>query len=49
MKDLELEKITDPSKIPQVIHGTYLNHWENISKYYFLKFWSVNDKKELYI
>ena len=37
MKDLELEQITDPSKIPQVIHGTYSNKWGSISKLLFLK------------
>ncbi|CAG8711975.1 14186_t:CDS:2, partial [Acaulospora morrowiae] len=32
VKELELEKITDPAQIPEVIHGTYLRHWKNISK-----------------
>ncbi|RIA85631.1 KptA family-domain-containing protein [Glomus cerebriforme] len=30
VNDLELQEITDPSKIPQVIYKTYLNNWESI-------------------
>ncbi|CAG8770087.1 4130_t:CDS:2, partial [Acaulospora morrowiae] len=30
VKELELEKITDPAQIPEVIHGTYVRYWKNI-------------------